>query len=89
MKNIVAFLFAAALAVGAHAQSARTLDELKAEAQARADRNAYPLNGLKRDDVREALGRLTSLDRDEWSASWSKLGEQYMAKKDFHQAWLY
>ena len=89
MKNIVAFLFAAALAVGAHAQSARTLDELKAEAQARADRNAYPLNGLRPDDVREALGRLTSLDRDEWSASWSKLGEQYMAKKDFHQAWLY
>jgi hypothetical protein len=39
--------------------------------------------------VREALGRLKSLDRDEWAASWSQLGDRYMAKKDFHQAWLY
>jgi len=39
---------------GAEAQIAppRTLDELKAETQARADRNAYPLIGLKPDDVR-------------------------------------
>src|SRR6266852_6950716 len=69
--------------------SGRTLEELKAEAQARADRNAYPLIGLKPDEVREALGRLTSLDRDEWAASWSLVGDRYMAKKDFHQAWLY
>jgi dipeptidyl aminopeptidase/acylaminoacyl peptidase len=71
------------------AQGGRTLEELKAETQARADRNAYPLIGLKADEVREALGRLTSLDRDEWAASWSQLGDRYMAKKDFHQAWLY
>ena len=80
---------AAAIAVTSEAQSGRTLEELKAEAQARADRNAYPLIGLKPDEVREALGRLTSLDRDEWAASWSQIGERYMAKKDFHQAWLY
>jgi pimeloyl-ACP methyl ester carboxylesterase len=72
-----------------HAQSGRTLEELKSETQARADRNAYPLIGLKADEVREALGRLKSLDRDEWAASWSQLGDRYMAKKDFHQAWLY
>src|SRR5437588_1558490 len=71
------------------AQTGRTLDELKAEVQARAERNAYPLIGLKPDDVREALGRLTSLDRDAWAASWSEIGERYMAKKDFRQAWLY
>src|SRR5437868_11016330 len=80
---------AATLAASSAAQSGRTLEELKAETQARADRNAYPLIGLKADEVREALGRLTSLDRDEWAASWSELGERYMAKKDFHQAWLY
>src|SRR5690348_13897089 len=80
----------------------RTLEELKAEAQARADRNGYPLIGLKPDEVREALGRLKSLDRDEWAASWSVVGERYMAKateelarspgeadKDFVQAWRY
>ncbi len=100
-------LLAAIVALGsipAVAQVApqRTLEELKAEAQARADRNGYPLIGLKPEEVREALGRLTSLDRDEWAASWSLIGERYMAKaqgelasapdeadKDFVQAWRY
>ena len=86
---LIAAGVAAAAAVTSEAQSGRTLEELKAEAQARADRNAYPLIGLKPDEVREALSRLTSLDRDEWAASWSQIGERYMAKKDFHQAWLY
>jgi esterase FrsA len=80
----------------------RTLEELKSEAQARADRNGYPLIGLKPDEVREALGRLKSLDRDEWAASWSVIGERYREKaqaelvgapdeadKDFVQAWRY
>ena len=57
----------------------RTLDEVKAEAQARADRNAYPLAGLVPDEVREALARLTSLDRDAWAASWSTIGDRYAA----------
>src|SRR6267142_3267517 len=92
MRMLCTLLFAGvlgAVAINGHAQSGRTLEELKAEAQARADRNAYPLIGLKADEVREALGRLTSLERDEWAASWSQLGERYMAQKDFHQAWLY
>src|SRR5690242_4316334 len=91
--RIAAVVAAAGLAAAAvatvQAQSGRTLEELKAEAQARADRNAYPLTGLKPDEVREALGRLKSLDRDEWAASWSELGDRYMAKRDYHQAWLY
>ena len=73
----------------AQAQGERTLDEVKAEAQARADRNGYPLIGLKPDEVREALGRLHSLDRDEWAASWSEIGDRYMAKKDYEGAWRY
>jgi esterase FrsA len=80
----------------------RSLEELKIEAQERADRNAYPLTGLQPDEVREALGRLKSLDRDEWAASWSIIGERYMTKakaelatspadadKDFVRAWRY
>lgn len=58
----------------------RTLDELKAETQARADRNAYPLIGLKPADVREALAHITSLDRDEWAAAWSAVAEKYEAQ---------
>lgn len=80
---------AAAVAATVQAQSGRSLEELKLEAQARADRNAYPLTGLKPDEVREALARLKSLDRDEWAASWSELGDRYMARQDFHQAFLY
>jgi esterase FrsA len=58
----------------------RTLEELKAEAQARADRNGYPLAGLLPGEVREALSNVTSLDRDEWAAAWSAIGDRYMVK---------
>ena len=94
-------LVAAMAIVSAAPSEERTLEELKAEAQARADRNGYPLEGLRPDEVREALSRLKSLDRDEWAASWSMLGDRYMTKaqgelssspaqadKDFVQAWL-
>lgn len=74
-------------ALAALAQSGRTLEELKAEAQARADRNAYPLIGLKPDDVREALGRLKTLDGDDWAASWAAVGDRYLAKGDYDAAW--
>ena len=90
MRKLLLILVASAVACFAHAQPAgRTLEELKAEAQARADRNAYPLIGLKLDDVREALGRLKTLDRDEWAASWSEIGDRYLAKGDPLQAWRY
>lgn len=99
----MALAFAAGLwMIPAAAAQERTLDELKAEAQARVERNAYPLVGLKPDEVREALSRLKTLDRDEWAASWIIIGDRYMTKgqgelssspaqadKDFIQAWLY
>lgn len=56
----------------------RTLEELKAETQARADRHAYPLTGLKPDDVRKALANINSLDRDEWAKAWGEVAIQYM-----------
>src|SRR5882672_9594196 len=87
--KLAVLIAAAAFGLQCNAQSGRTLEELKAETQARADRNAYPLIGLKADEVREALGRLKSLDRDEWAASWSQIGDRYMARQDYHQAWLY
>src|SRR6202051_4430430 len=76
---IAAALVIIALARGAHAQIAppRTIDELKAETQARADRNAYPLIGIKPADAREALADIKTLDRDEWAAAWSKVAARY------------
>jgi len=79
----------------------RTWPELKAETQARADRNAYPVTGLKPDDVREALSHIDSLDRDQWAAAFMAIGDRYAtraeaelaqhpeaARDDYHQAWL-
>ena len=76
--------FGLAVTSGVEAQiaPARTLDELKAETQARADRNAYPLTGLKPDDVREALSHINSLDRDEWAKAWSDVALRYMSRAD-------
>src|SRR5690242_12628189 len=67
------------LATPAFAQLApeRTWPELKAAVQERADRNAYPLTGMKADDVREILGNINSTDRDEWAAAWSRMGARY------------
>src|SRR3954467_15696709 len=58
----------------------RTLEELKAETLARVERGGYPAIGLKIDDAREALGKINSLDRDEWAAAWSSIGDRYRAE---------
>jgi dipeptidyl aminopeptidase/acylaminoacyl peptidase len=76
----------------------RTIEEIKVEAQARAERNAYPLIGLDPSDVREALGNVHTRDGDEWAAAWSKVAERYYKKAktdsapadkraDFLKAW--
>ncbi len=57
----------------------RAIEELKAETQARADRNAYPLTGLGAEPTREALSHIHSLDRDEWAAAWGAIGAQRVA----------
>jgi pimeloyl-ACP methyl ester carboxylesterase len=55
----------------------RTIEEIKAEAQARAERGAYPLIGLDPADVREALATVKTRDRDEWAAAWSMVADRY------------
>jgi len=65
--------------VSAAAQMAptRTWEELKQETQRRVDKNLGPVGGLKSEDAREALSNIHSLDRDEWAAAWSAIGERY------------
>lgn len=58
----------------------RTLEELRAEVQARADRRAYPVSMLDPAEVRDALGNLTRLDRDEWARVWSEVGARHDAR---------
>jgi esterase FrsA len=83
---VCAFAVLGVLTASAQIAPPRTLDELKAETQARADRNAYPLTGLKPDDVREALGKITSLDRDEWAAAWNAVAERYAVRAKTEEA---
>jgi pimeloyl-ACP methyl ester carboxylesterase len=60
----------------------RTIDEIKVEAQARAERRNYPLIGLDPSDVRDALSGIKTRDADEWAANWSAIADRYVAKAE-------
>ena len=73
------FLVAACLQFDSWAQVAeRTIDEVKQESLARAQRGAYPLGGLDPADVAQALDRIKTSDRDDWASGWSQVAERYM-----------
>jgi esterase FrsA len=77
-------LMFALLPAAAPAQNAqeRTIDEIKLEAQARAERGNYPLIGLNPADVRDALAGIKTRDADEWAANWSAVADRYVAKAE-------
>ncbi len=58
----------------------RTLDELKEEIMQRAQKNQHPINGVKVEDVKLFLSRLTSKDPDLWAREWSRVAEPYEKK---------
>src|SRR5271169_6066699 len=66
-----------AISAGAQMAPTRTWEELKQETQRRVDKNLGPVGGLKSEEAREALSNIHSLDRDEWAAAWSAIGERY------------
>lgn len=76
---LVAFVVSTSAAL-AQLAPPRTWPELKEAVQQRADRNAYPMTGMSPADVREILAGIDSLDRDQWAASWSKMGARYAAQ---------
>jgi esterase FrsA len=77
---LIAVMLAVGLCGAALAQAPeRTIEEIKVEAQARAERGSYPLGGLNPVDVREALAAIKTRDRDEWAAAWSAVAARYMA----------
>jgi esterase FrsA len=71
-----------ASAASAQLAPPRTWPELKDAVQQRADRNAYPMTGMKAADVREILGNIASLDRDEWAKAWTAMGARYEKQGD-------
>src|SRR5262252_789766 len=58
----------------------RTIEEIRVEAEARAERGAYPLNGLYPNDVHEALASIKSRNPDEWATAFSTLANRYLHK---------
>src|SRR5258708_34231286 len=83
LREPLALALLLALAAPALAQSGgpRTLPELKADIEERSSRHAYPASELAPAEVREALGNLKTLDRDEWAAAWSAIGDRHIAKR--------
>ena len=77
LAMVIVGLWAGAPAI-AQIAPPRTLDELKEEVQARAERKAYPVAALDALEVKEALGNLKSLDRDEWATVWSAVGDRHL-----------
>src|SRR5258705_2948459 len=65
---------------GAQSAGPRDLNELKQEAQRRADRNLPPVGGVSSADMREALAGLDSLEPDAWAAAFSRIGDRYVEK---------
>lgn len=76
---LTALLTAAAVSAAAQIAPSRTWPELRDAVQDRVNRNAYPMTGYNKDDVREILSRINSLDRDEWARSWITQGQRHLA----------
>ncbi len=72
------FLLPAAGSALAQIAPARTWPELKQAVQERADAQRYPMTGFDSREVREILGRIDSLDREQWAASWMQNGQRHM-----------
>jgi esterase FrsA len=87
LLSLLLFLFS--FTAAAQIAPTRTWPELRDAVQDRVNRNAYPLTGYDKEEVREVLSRINSLDRDEWARSWMQQGDQHMAKKEYLAAWRY
>jgi esterase FrsA len=88
------------LAVFAQQRPERTIDEVKAEAIHRAEVGQYPLIGLDPGDVKEAVERIHTKDKDEWATAFMDVGDRYfnqakalektdpaLANADYIRAW--
>src|SRR5207302_9488309 len=69
-----------AAGVFAQVAPARTWPELRDAVQDRVNRNAYPLAGYDKEEVREVLSRINSLNRDQWARSCIQQGDNHFAE---------
>ena len=83
MRKLIRCLSLALLLIHTAAQAQlteRTIEEIKTESMARAQRGAYPLGGLDPKDVGQALSLIQTRDRDEWANGFSQVAQSYMAQ---------
>ena len=85
---LILIVFLAVVSAAAQMAPTRTWEELKQETQRRVDRNLGPVGGLKSEDAREALSNIHSLDRDEWAAAWSAIGDRYEKRASTLRTWM-
>lgn len=78
--SALAVLCCAAQVATAQIAPQRTWPELKEAVQERANGQRYPLTGFDAREVQDILGRIQSLDRDEWARSWIVNGDLHMRK---------
>ncbi len=79
--RVSATLLACLVSLSAWSQAPeRTIDEIKVEAQARANRGGYPMGGLDPRDVQKALANIHTRDRDEWARNWSEVANGYVSE---------
>jgi pimeloyl-ACP methyl ester carboxylesterase len=86
IATLFAIILIAAFSAAAQMAPTRTWEELKQETQRRVDKNLGPVGGLKSEDAREALSNIHSLDRDEWAAGWSAIGDRYEQRAKSEEA---
>ncbi len=102
IRLMVVLALMMALPATAQIAPARTWPELRDAVLDRVNRNAYPLTGYNKEEVREVLSRINSLDRDEWARSWiaqgnrhlaaarvAEAGDQAKAREAYLDAWRY
>jgi esterase FrsA len=78
IRQLIALTFLLVLAHASRAQvPERTIDEIKEETLARAQRGAYPLGGIDPKDVAQALSLINTRDRDDWAHGWSEVARKY------------
>ena len=78
-RLILSALAALGFAATAQAQvPERTIEEIKTETQARAEKGAYPVVGLNPADVRDALALISTRERDDWAHGFSTIANRYL-----------
>jgi esterase FrsA len=84
LAALVLSLLSASFPIGVTAQSwgPRNLEQLKAEAQRRADGALPPVDHVKPIDMKEALAQINSLEPDDWANAFIKIGDRYMGQAE-------